>query len=109
MFRVSVVRVFLGCKDLDPPYQRPDADSKLKLGGCLSWPLIWPKALIRAENITTSGLAPSLGKVIPPPILPAIVVADDPHPHQPDPIADLEEEAHRDQPDHRISRRELHA
>jgi len=57
VFRVSLDKVFRGCEDLYPPRAPPQADSELKLGECLSWPLEWPKALIRLkpETVTSTG------------------------------------------------------
>ena len=53
-FRVTLVRVFPDCADLDPPFQPPGADKEMKLGECLNWPLKWPKALIRLDQAVRS-------------------------------------------------------
>ena len=71
-FRVTVARVFPGYEDLDPPHQPPGADSELKLGQCLNWPVKWPKALIHLDPVVRSqaitpveGTAPSQAAAAP--------------------------------------------
>ena len=54
MFRVALDRVFPGCANLDPPTQPPEADSELNLEQCLSWPMLWPKELIRVDSCFTT-------------------------------------------------------
>src|SRR3954462_13569083 len=54
MFRVALDRVFPGCANLDPPTQPPEADSELNLKQCLSWPMLWPKDLIRVDSSFTT-------------------------------------------------------
>ena len=54
MFRVALDRVFPGCANLDPPTQPPEADSELNLEQCLSWPMLWPKDLIRVDPSFTT-------------------------------------------------------
>jgi hypothetical protein len=59
VFRVRLDNVVTGCEDLYPPEQPPEADSELKLGECLSWPLKWPKALIRLDPETVTPAGPT--------------------------------------------------
>jgi hypothetical protein len=47
MFRVALVRPLKGCKGVDPPMQPHGADEHYSLGGCVGWPLLWPKSQIR--------------------------------------------------------------
>ena len=64
-FRVTLARVFPGYEDLDPPHQPPGADSELKLGQCLTWPLKWPKALIRLDPVVRSQTVTPVGETAP--------------------------------------------
>ena len=83
MFRIALARVLPGCEYMDPPHQPAEADSELKLGECLAWPLLWPKTLIRLDpafitpQTTTPpvGSAPSHDKATPP-VPPSFVVAE---------------------------------
>ena len=65
MFRVSVTWVLAGYEDLDPPHQPPGADSELKLGQCLNWPVKWPKALIRLDPVVRSQTVTPVGETAP--------------------------------------------
>jgi hypothetical protein len=46
MFRVALVRPLKGCDGVDPPMQPHGAEEHYSLGGCVGWPLLWPKSQI---------------------------------------------------------------
>jgi hypothetical protein len=46
MFRVTLVRPLKGCDGVDPPMQPHGAEEHYSLGGCVGWPLLWPKSQI---------------------------------------------------------------
>jgi hypothetical protein len=46
MFRVALVQPLKGYDDVDPPMQPHGAEENYSLGGCVGWPLLWPKSQI---------------------------------------------------------------
>jgi hypothetical protein len=46
MFRVALVRPLKGCDGVDPPMQPHGAEEHYSPGGCVGWPLLWPKSQI---------------------------------------------------------------
>jgi hypothetical protein len=59
MFRVALVWHLKGCDGVDPPMQPHGAQEHYSLGGCIGWPLLWPKSQIRLakEEQRTAALA----------------------------------------------------
>ena len=51
-FKVSMIRVFAGCDEVDPPVQPVGAEDHLLLRECIPWPMMWPKTQIRISPDT---------------------------------------------------------